>query len=285
VDILLALRNDDSFAEVRLEPATKKELSLQYRTLHDRFIGEDTEIHDYAPAFRPDEDGILRLKYDLPTQLSACCQALPGGIRALDADALAGGVKALVGINVGRKPVFYFQAIDNRVTIQPRRMILFYDRTFRLNDTAGIVFADRLDAIHQDGFLYFRSEVVVRRFLDVEEHFTTATNADLEKLFGSATFAVSDIGAVKDVANTVARRKLHGILQSGRVLDSKSIQAVARKIGVPVQLAKGRIVVPTSLREFRDFVRILDDAYLASMLDSTTVYLTTSKRQLKSPVK
>jgi hypothetical protein len=36
--------------------------------------------------------------------------------------------------------------------------------------------------------------------------------------------------------------------------------------------------VPTSLKEFRDLVRILDDAYLESMLDDKTVYLTTSKR-------
>ena len=278
MDILLAIRSDGSLAEVRLDPNTKAALSQKYEDLRARFLSADTEVHDYAPAFRPDDDGVLKLKYELPAPLWACRQALPNGIPELDADALAEGIRALVGIKVGRKPVFHFQAIDNRVTIQPHRVVFLYDRVFRFNDTTGIVFAERLDAIHENGFLYFKSEMVVRRFLDIEEHFTSATDAELETLFGEPAFSVTDIAAVKEIANTPMRRKLHRVLKSGRVLDSKRIQVVAKKIGASVQVAKGKVVVPTSLKEFRDLVRILDDDYLESMLDETTVYLTTSKK-------
>lgn len=285
MDILLAIRNDGSLAEVRLEPSTKTALSTQYDGLRGSFIGPGTEIQDYVPAFRPDDDGVLRLKFDLPAPLWSCRQALPGGIPALDATALAEGIRALVGINVGKKPIFHFQAIDSRFTIQPHRIVFLFDQAFRLNDRTGIVFADRLDAVHEDGHLYFKSEMVVRRFLDIEEHFTAATDAELQTLFTEPAFAPIDLKAVKVIANTTLRRKLHGVLQSGRVLNSKSIQAAAKKIGVPIQVTKGKVVVPTSLKEFRDFVRILDDAYLESILDGTTVYLTTSKRPVAPPAK
>jgi hypothetical protein len=121
---------------------------------------------------------------------------------------------------------------------------------------------------------------VIRRFVNIEEHFAAATDEEIQAIFTHPTFAPSDLAAIKAMANTPLRRKLHAIHQNGRALDPKSIQTAAKKARVSIQVTRGKIVVPTTLNEFRDLVRILDDAYLESMLDGTTVYLTTSKRQL-----
>ena len=281
MDLLLAIRNDRTIAEVRLERQTKVELSKKYSALRASFLGPDTEVHDYAPAFRPDEDGILRLKFDLPQVLLDCRQSLPNGVPSVDNGALTDGIRALIAVDVGTKPSFLFQAIGDRYMLKPNRVAFLYERGFRFNETTGIVFADRLDAVHEDGYLYFKSEVMVRRFLDIEEYFAEATDTELQTLFSGVAFTETDIDAVKAIANTPLRRKLHGIVQSGRVVDSKSIQTVAKEIGFAVRVIKGKIVVPTNLKDFRDFVRIMDDAYLESMLDRRRVYLTTSKRPIK----
>jgi len=47
-----------------------------------------------------------------------------------------------------------------------------------------------------------------------------------------------------------------------------------------IQLKGGKVVIPTSRAEFLDLIRILDDAYLESMLDRRDVYLTTSKKKV-----
>jgi Domain of unknown function (DUF4868) len=278
VDLLLAIRKDRSIAEVRLERRTKEALSAKYAELRATFLGPATDIHEYVPAFRPEDDGVLKLKFDLPADLWNCRQSLPNGIPGLDGEALGEGIRALIAVNVGKKPSFYFQALDNRFMLRPDRVVFFYDRSFRFNDSTGIVVADRLDAIHEDGFLYFKSEVVVRRFLDIEEFFTEATDSEIQRFFGSSTFAATDMNNLKEMVNTPLRRKLHGIIRSERNIDSKGIQAVAKRVKFAVKVVKDKIVIPVDQKEFRELFRIIDDAYLESMLDRRSVYLTTSKR-------
>jgi len=97
VDLLLAIRNDGAITEVRLERQTKVELSKKYDVLRASFLGPDTEVHEYAPAFRPEDDGVLRLKFDLPNEIWNCRHSLPNGVPILDGRALADGLKALAG--------------------------------------------------------------------------------------------------------------------------------------------------------------------------------------------
>jgi len=59
---------------------------------------------------------------------------------------------------------------------------------------------------------------------------------------------------------------------------------VAKRVGISVKARDGSVIVPTTKAEFRDFVRLIDDAYLQSLLDDQHLYLTTSKRPVKATV-
>jgi hypothetical protein len=281
VNILLAMLRDGSFAEVRLERRTRDQLSEKYDKLAESFLNASIEVLDYAPAFSPEPGTILRLKYDLPQVLTSCSRQLPADIPELDQSVLADeGISAVVAIATGPTPRFCFQAIDNRFLVKPRSVALFFGKTFQFSDAVGIVFPDRLDALSINGQLYFRSEIVVRRFLDIEAHFKEATDAEMEEFFAGKLFVRGDITLLKEFANTPLRRKLHGVIASGRHVAPKEIEAVAKRLQLNVQLKAGKVILPTSPEQFRDLVRILDDAYLESMLDRRDVYLTTSKRKL-----
>jgi Domain of unknown function (DUF4868) len=187
---------------------------------------------------------------------------------------------ALVALGTGRDPIFAFQAIDARNTLRPGWAFFFNPGGFTLQEEVGISVHARLDALHRGGKLYLRSEYVVRRFLDLGDVIREATEKEIETLFAAKVFAVDDWEALKVAASDPLRRKLHAILQSGRSFNTAQIRRVASRIGFELQVRNGAVVVPTSRTGFRDFVRVIDDAYLQSVLDEKSMYLTTSKRRL-----
>jgi hypothetical protein len=272
---------DGSLAQVALDSKAKDYLSDKFDKLGKGFLNEDTEVHDYAPAFTPEDGGLLKLKYELPKNLLDCRRQLPSGVPELRPDVLAGqGVKALVAIDTGTQPRFLFQVIDNRTLVRPSSVVLFFRKSFTLNDSVGIAFPDRLDALSAEGDLYFRSELVVRRFLDIEKYFAEATDSDIDSFFTTKAFNPADTTQIKTLANDRIRRKLHGIIASKRDVNPSAVEKVGKAVGVEVKMKGGKLIIPTTLPEFRALVSILDDAFLESMLDRRSVYLTTSKRRV-----
>jgi hypothetical protein len=159
MNMLLAMLRDGSLAEVKLERTTRQRLSQKFDELAARFLNQETEVHNYVPAFTPEPGAVMKLKFDLPRALLDCRRQLPGDMAELSAQVLSeGAVKALAIIDAGDRPRFSFQAMDSRFLIRPSSIALFFDRVFELNDSAGVVFPERLDAMSIDGDLYFRSE-------------------------------------------------------------------------------------------------------------------------------
>lgn len=248
MDLLLAIRRNSDIATLPLERKTKSSLGDKFDALRMSFLNKDTTIHDYEPAFSPEPGDLLKLKYKLPDSLWSCQRSLPRGTPSLESATLKDeGIRAIVAVECGDHSRFMFQAIDNRYLVQPSKVAFLFDKVFQLNDSVGIAFPDRIDAIHENGYLYFRSELVVRRFLDIEEYFTKATDESLETYFSGAGFAEADIASIKAIANDPLRRKLHGIITSGRPIVPKVIDAIAKRVKVPIKMKDGKLVVPTTL--------------------------------------
>jgi len=270
VDLLLAVRKDRSVSELRLEGRTKQGLSARYSELRSRFFAEGTDIHDYVPAYGPGDEGTLKLTCSLPASIWDCREAQPDSIPILHRDSLAEGIRALIAVHGGEKPSFYFQAMDNRFMLRPGRAMFVEDGSLRLNDSTGIVVADRLDAIYEDGQLYFKSELVVRRFLKVKEFFTEASDEDVHKFFAGSTFVTADMESLKRMVTAQLRRKLHAIIRSHRRVEAKDILAGATRAELSLAVVDGRIVVPTDPTAFRELFRIIDESCLERMLDRRT---------------
>jgi hypothetical protein len=159
---------------------------------------------------------------------------------------------------------------------------MFNVKGFALSDKPGIIVPDTIAAIHKGGRLFFASEANVRRFLDLGDIFRAATDEEIDNFFGSKTFVVDDLGALKGSATTLLRKKLHALTKSGRAFTPRGLQRVATKIGIDLKIKGGAVVVPTERAALRDFVRLLNDDYLASLHDAGALYLTTSKRPIAS---
>jgi len=156
MNLLLAIQRGEVVREVRLAREAHAALSESMGALAERFVR------------REDDDGVRMIGVALPEFLWRCRAALPNDVQALTEDSLRDQPPvALVAIDTGTSPRFCFQALGGRRVLQEGRALLFNPRAFGLNRRPGLVVADRLDAVHVEGRLHFRSEHTVRRFLNV----------------------------------------------------------------------------------------------------------------------
>ncbi len=282
MDLILAIQKDRSVRQLELDARAAKSLSGTLKTFADLYL-DNVELHEYAPAFHPEAGGRVVVKFTLPEALQKCAKATPSNLASLKPDqAAVTPPVALVGVEQGSTPRFVFQAVNASMMLKKGRVILFNPDGFTVNAQPGIAIRGRVDAVHLGGKLYFTSEQVVRRFLDIDYLFREATDDEIEQLFKRTAFAVDDWTELKDAANSVLRRKLHIVLSSGRKIVPTDVKALAKRIGETVEVRKGALVVPTEPAAFREFVRLLAHDYLESPLDRE-LYLATSKRPVKPP--
>jgi len=250
--------------------------------LSDRFLNDDTEIHDYEPGFSPTGDEVIKVEFELPAALGQCAKSKPASLVTADAKAVVADPPiALVAIDQTKPAVYQFQAVDSRNMLRPGGVLVFNPQGFRVNSETAISINNRLDAIYKAGFLYYKSEHNVRRFLDVEHLFKAATDEEIDTLFSDDIFEVDDLAELKGAATTALRRKLHIILTSDREIKPKAVQALSVRTGHKIEIRKGALVVPTDRDGFREFVRLLADDYLDSPQDHNRLYLVPSKKRVK----
>lgn len=280
MDLILAIQKDRSVRQLELDAPALATLSQLLKAVADDYLN-DIELHDYSPGFKPDDHGMLRVKFKLPASLQRCSRQTPSDLQALDPKAaVATPPVALVGVEQGTSPRFAFQSVDGRMMLHRNGAILFNPNGFTMNKQAGILVRSRVDAVHLDGKLYFTSEHVVRRFLDIDYLFREATDQEIRELFSGPAFQVDDWKELNSSANVPLRRKLHVVQSSGKRIMPMAVRALAKRLERDVEVRKGKLVVPTAPAEFREFVRMLSDDYLESPLDHE-LWLTTSKRPAK----
>jgi hypothetical protein len=278
MDILLAIQRDRTLQEVRLEKRSHHTVATAFDELGLAFLKDGTEILPYTAGYKPDAGELMELKYDLPEQLWDCRSALDTGVLKLDAASLTSSPPvALVAISCGRRPLFQFQAIDNRQLLHTKHVLLMGAGNFHLNANPGLVIGDRIDAIHEDGKLYFPSEHTVRRFLDLEKFFLEATDEQVQTVLGARPFAIDNMVAVKAAANTLVRRKIAELAEAAPKFKLPMLKLAASKAKIRLNERNGAIVVPSAARELEKLARLLHDDYLESLFGSGRVYRTNSK--------
>ncbi len=281
--VLLAVHRDEERSVSRISLATRA-LDRVWSSLDEataRF--KKLSKQKYAPGFSPEEGDVLDLKFDLPQTLDRCKKSVPQNVPLLTETKLEEWpLAALVFLDSGESATYRFQAIDSRNMLAPDHNVVFFNPNgFELSSETGIALSERVDAIHENGHLYFLSELTVNRFLDISEFFREATDQEIERIFADKMFAPVDLSALKKVANTNVRRKLRAVMKRGTVPTVKAILEIAKRIGAEVEVAKGAVVVPTDSKRLTTFARILNDDFLETMDDRKKLYMSSSKRPIR----
>ncbi len=283
---LFTILPENTIARVSLNRESQKSLSDIFQDQAKEILNDDRERHEYAPSFVPTDGGIIELEFNLPAELAQLAPTIPNNIPKLTHEQIRTfTAKAVMAVNpaAGR---FAFQAIDRRRFLGPRRpILLFGPEANELKTTNGLVLGEKLDALYEGGYLYFTSETVVRRFLDLDSIFREATDTEIVDLLNSDKFMGFDENVVLDpsVADTWVRRKVMFIKQSN-LLDEVGVvvlRQAAKECGVTLGGNARKIAVPDTKKELKVLLKFLSEDFLESPIRRKTIFEVSGKRRRK----
>ncbi len=161
--------------------------------------------------------------------------------------------------------------------------------TYKKLEEPGLVLQDKLTAHYTNGNLLFVSYHNTKRFLDLSEYYTAATDTDLDTFAENELFEFEDQESFKGNADSIIRKKI-ALLQKNNVLDNLSIddietvandlnQHVAEEHKINITTNNGKLVIPKDKKQLKELIRFLDEDYVTAPLTKRRC-LTNSKQYL-----
>lgn len=180
---------------------------------------------------------------------------------------------------------YYFQ-IFNKKNLLKRKTILRIEQgnTFAKMNEEAFVIEDKIQAIYENGKLYFQSYTSANHIFSLMDFVTEATDEDIE-VFGNNDGINVDINNIKDIAN-VKTRRLIKLLASSRNVDAfMSKKANTRKklikqYGIKAEFDEhDKLILPTN--NVGDLNRVLEffNEDIFEGVITNTLFRSNSKRK------
>ena len=182
-----------------------------------------------------------------------------------------------------------FQVFDAGKLLSKGWTLIGSGDTYKKLEEPGLVLQDKLTAHYTNGNLLFISYHNTKRFLDLSEYYTAATDTDLDTFAENELFEFEDQDTFKGNADSIIRKKI-ALLQKNNVLDNLSIddietvandlnQHVAEEHKINITSNNGKLVIPKDKKQLKELIRFLDEDYVTAPLTKRRC-LTNSKQYL-----
>jgi hypothetical protein len=179
-------------------------------------------------------------------------------------------IKAIIASEINSPIRIIFQEFKTGQIIRQGRAfiqkLLHGKNTFDIVGQSGITISGDVDAVYDNGNLYFHSYYTANRFADLTEYFKDATDEEIKDLLKTDGIVAADENQLLEITDTAMRRKFE-IIKKTKILNlvtPESIQAaaVAHDIEVEIDRAGGRkrIVIPTGKAEAKELLDFLCQA-------------------------
>lgn len=280
-----------SVRHVALAPDAKTKLSGKFLASLTKLEEKRATLVDYDPGYTPGPNEMFEVAWQLPSTLEGLVERVPARFPRLKAEDIERERPQAVLVALGgARKLLCFQGIDSRNFLRPRgkwTTLLAGGGTFEVFTGAALNVSERVDAFYENGKLYFHSEFVVRRFLDLDTVFAPMKLSQVRELLSRDEFDVANMEQVLEHATDLYRRKLARIarvLGDGGI-DVKAVQRAANALssqvpGLSVTVRRNKIVVPEDKKGFTELVHLLNDDYLQSTVNRERFFFTNSKRSV-----
>lgn len=259
------------------------EIANEFRRQEAAFMDGIDDEHEFDGRYRPEEGELLKISnFD---DIEGMGQAVLNPLQVDQYDAnqhSLNDVKALFsGYSENGVTTILIQYFERRRMLARSGLTLFFsNNTFQKMEQSGLTLDNKLLAILKGATLKFQSFHFLRRVFEVDDLLQQATDQDLQSFAQLPTVAIADQQALVDQADSIVRRKIGFILQSG-VLTNYSpveIQAAAAQFGIILSVdANQRLVLPHERASLKKILRFLDEDYFESPI-SKTKFVSNSKR-------
>ena len=283
---------DDEEAPIRRIPLTndfQQELGAFFSEQQQSFIVNKQTIA-FTGSYNVDSGEIFQIEdYPLPESISNALSN-PLNNSVLDLNTETHRIKALfTGHWTEQEQNVNFQGFDAGKLLSKGLTLIGSGDTYKKLEEPGLVLQDKLTAHYTNGNLLFISYRNTKRFLDLSEYYTAATDTDLDTFAENELFEFEDQDTFKGNADTIIRKKI-ALLQKNNVLDNLSIndietvanelnQHVAEEYKINITTNNGKLVIPKDKKQLKELIRFLDEDYVTAPLTKRRC-LTNSKQYL-----
>lgn len=283
---------DDEQTPIRRIPLTndfQQELGTFFAEQQQSFTADKQTIA-FTGSYNVDSGEIFQIEdYPLPEAISnALSNPLNNPILNLSTETHR--IKALFTGNWGdQNKQVSFQVFDTGKLLSKGWTLIGSGDTYKKLEEPGLVLQDKLTAHYSDGNLLFVSYHNTKRFLDLSNYYTAATDTDLDTFAENDLFEFEDQDTFKGNADSIIRKKI-ALLQKNNVLDNLSIndietvandlnQHVAEEHKIDIKTNNGKLVIPKDKKQLKELIRFLDEDYVTAPLTKRRC-LTNSKQYL-----
>lgn len=283
---------DDEQTPIRRIPLTnqfQQELGNFFSQQQQSFIADKQQI-EFTGSYNVDSGEIFQIaNYPLLEVISnALSNPLKNPILNLSTETHR--IKALFTGNwTDQQQQVSFQVFDAGKLLSKGWTLIGSNDTYKKLEEPGLVLQDKLTAHFSDGSLLFVSYHNTKRFLDLSNYYTAATDTDLDTFAENELFEFEDQDTFKGNADSIIRKKI-ALLQKNNVLDNLSIndietvandlnQNVAEENKINIAINNGKLVIPKDKKQLKELIRFLDEDYVTAPLTKRRC-LTNSKQYL-----
>lgn len=283
---------DDEQTPIRRIPLTQgfqQELGTFFNEQQQTFTA-DKQIIEFTGSYNVDSGEIFQIEnYPLPVAISNALSN-PLNNPVLDLNTEIHRIKALFTGNwTDQQQQVNFQVFDAGKLLSKGWTLIGSGNTYKKLEEPGLVLQDKLTAHYVNGNLLFVSYHNTKRFLDLNDYYTAATDTDLDSFSENDLFEFEDQDTFKGNADSIIRKKITH-LQKNNVLDNLSIndiktvakdlnQNVAEEHQINIETSNGKLVIPKDKKQLKKLIRFLDEDYVTAPLTKRRC-LTNSKQYL-----
>lgn len=242
-------------------------------------MNNDTESIQFDGRYviRDDENEISFIELTLPETFND----IPNnqqGITALDIG--NDEIKSLVWYYDG---ALFFQMFTSGNLLESKYVVKFLqeEHTFnRLTEKAFII-NNKIQAIHKDGKLYFKSFPSASKIFDLSAYMVEATTIEVND-FGNKDNVDIDVNWLSAHANIKTRRLIKMISTSGTLdtfmgMDARKRGKIAKSVNVDITIRDGKLVLPSSVSKVNKILEFLNEDVYKGLI-TEIIFRTNSKR-------
>ena len=180
---------------------------------------------------------------------------------------------------------FLFQVFNKR-NILKRKTVLKreYGNSFSKMQENAFIIEEKVNAIYEDGKLYFQSYTSANQIFSLLDFVTEATNGEIDS-FGENENLEANAGLIKNIAN-IKTRRLIKVLSSttnvstftGKSLSTK--KRLLKKYGIKAQINnEGKLILPThNVSELNRTLEFLNEDIFRGVI-TNSLYKSNSKKR------
>lgn len=279
---LCRINNELIVRRIPLKAGLQDEIEQMFDQQEQEFLdGRDEEVA-FNGDWKPDPNELMVIDDGpLVDVFNHTFKVGPAAFEHLNVtDHQSAGIKAIFSHSASKANRILIQRFQASQYLQRSGLTLVFNNNLygKLSDP-GFSLDTRLTAIVEGSQIKFPSFRNLRTILTIQEHFTVATQAELDVFVAEEVLFIENRVLFEAAMDERARKLVRGIQRSGVLssFDVPTIRAKASEVGLRIDERDGKIVMPGDKRRLKTILGFLEESVYKGVFSDET-YETNSKR-------